>query len=181
MNIKTLSIALLLAATPAVSFASIPATFNVQTTHRVAGDGYSLDKFSNIEGVQAMTLDKSMLSMAAQMGGEVNLGNGLEGDALKAIDKLHIATGSSKTFAQLVEQDIATIKAGTTYKLVVEEKEEGERAAIFSRGDEKIITEILLFATEEGETSVVKIEGKFTPELLQSIVNKAEEEEGQEQ
>lgn len=171
MNIKTLSLALLLAAAPAVSFAATPATTDAQSTLRLTDDGYSLDKFSKLEGVECITLDKAMLKMAMDMGAEVGAGVGEE--VIKNIDKMTIATGSSKVFTALIAQDIATLKAGTTYKALTEETEDGETEVIFTRSADDVITEILIFTSGKEESAVVKMEGKFTADAMQKIAEKA--------
>lgn len=174
MKIKTITLALLLAAVPAVSFAATTDATNVQTTLRLTDDGYSFDKFSSMEGVESMTLDKAMLQMATEMGADIN---GLEGDVLKAINKVTVATGSSQLFTPILNEDIAKLKAGTTYKLMAEENDGGEQEILFTRGSEDAITEILVFSFDEEETTVVKMEGNFNKELMQTIIKKAKEEE----
>lgn len=177
MKIKTITLALLLAAVPAVSFAATTDATNVQTTLRLTDDGYSFDKFSSMEGVESMTLDKAMLQMATEMGADIN---GLEGEVLKAIDKVTVATGSSQLFTSILTQDIATLKAGTTYKLLAEDNDGGEQEILFTRGSEDAITEVLVFSLEEGEATALKMEGNFNKELMQTIINKAKEAEKEE-
>lgn len=175
MTLKTLSLALLLAAAPAVSFAATTTTTNAQSILRLTDNGYSLDKFSKIEGVECMTLDKAMLKMAMDMGADVGAGVGEE--VIKNIDKMTIATGSSKVFATLIAQDIATLKAGTTYKALAEETENGETEAVFTRSVDDVITELLIFNSDKEESAVIKMEGKFTADVLQKIAAKAAEED----
>ena len=59
------------------------------------------------------------------------------------------------------------------YELLMEAKENGEVARIYSVGDEKTVTSLVMLAQEGSETAFISIDGQMDREELENILAQA--------
>ena len=112
--------------------------------------------FPKADNVQEMTLDKAMLAMARNAGGE-------KAKQLKDIAAMRIIAIEDATAEQVkIAKDLMN-EGVDGFDVLVDADENGEHALILTQGDEKLISKMLIFAVEEDEVAVVLIEGKINP------------------
>ena len=124
------------------------------------GFGKTIDEvfnaFPKADNVQEMTLDKAMLAMARNAGGE-------KANQLKDIAAMRIIAIEDATAEQVkIAKDLMN-EGVDGFDVLVDADENGEHALILTQGDEKLISKMLIFAVEEDEVAVVLIEGKINP------------------
>ncbi len=124
------------------------------------GFGKTIDEvfnaFPKADNVQEMTLDKAMLAMARNAGGE-------KAKQLKDIAAMRIIAIEDATAEQVkIAKDLMN-EGVDGFDVLVDADENGEHALILTQGDEKLISKMLIFAVEEDEVAVVLIEGKINP------------------
>lgn len=124
------------------------------------GFGKTIDEvfnaFPKADNVQEMTLDKAMLAMARNAGGE-------KANQLKDIAAMRILAIEDATAEQVkIAKDLMN-EGVDGFDVLVDADENGEHALILTQGDEKLISKMLIFAVEEDEVAVVLIEGKINP------------------
>ena len=124
------------------------------------GFGKTIDEvfnaFPKADNVQEMTLDKAMLAMARNAGGE-------KANQLKDIAAMRIIAIEDATAEQVkIAKDLMN-EGVDGFDVLVDADENGEHALILTQGDKKLISKMLIFAVEEDEVAVVLIEGKINP------------------
>ena len=112
--------------------------------------------FPKADNVQEMTLDKAMLAMARNAGGE-------KANQLKDIAAMRIIAIEDATAEQVkIAKDLMN-EGVDGFDVMVDADENGEHALILTQGDEKLISKMLIFGIAKEEVAVVLIEGKINP------------------
>ena len=112
--------------------------------------------FPKADNVQEMTLDKAMLAMARNAGGE-------KANQLKDINTMRIIAIEDATAEQVkIAKDLMN-EGVDGFDVLVDADENGEHALILTQGDEKLISKMLIFGIAKEEVAVVLIEGKINP------------------
>jgi len=112
--------------------------------------------FPKADNVQEMTLDKAMLAMARNAGGE-------KANQLKDIAAMRIIAIEDATAEQVkIAKDLMN-EGVDGFDVLVDADENGEHALILTQGDEKLINKMLIFGIAKEEVAVVLIEGKINP------------------
>lgn len=124
------------------------------------GFGKTIDEvfnaFPKADNVQEMTLDKAMLAMARNAGGE-------KANQLKDIAAMRIIAIEDATAEQVkIAKDLMN-EGVDGFDVLVDADENGEHALILTQGDEKLISKMLIFGIAKEEVAVVLIEGKINP------------------
>ena len=124
------------------------------------GFGKTIDEvfnaFPKADNVQEMTLDKAMLAMARNAGGE-------KANHLKDIAAMRIIAIEDATAEQVkIAKDLMN-EGVDGFDVLVDADENGEHALILTQGDEKLINKMLIFGIAKEEVAVVLIEGKINP------------------
>ena len=112
--------------------------------------------FPKADNVQEMTLDKAMLAMARNAGGE-------KANQLKDIAAMRIIAIEDATAEQVkIAKDLMN-EGVDGFDVMVDADENGEHALILTQGDDKVINKMLIFGIAKEEVAVVLIEGKINP------------------
>ena len=124
------------------------------------------NSFPKADNVQEVTLDKAMLAMAGNAGGE-------QAKQMKGIDAMRVIAIENATPEQVkIAKDLMN-EGVDGFDVMVDADEEGEHALILTQGDEKVISKMLIFAVEKDEVAIVLIEGKIDPNNASKMVNMA--------
>ena len=120
--------------------------------------------FPEADNVQAMTLDKAMLAMARNAGGE-------QANQMKDIDEMRVIAIENATAEQIkIAKDLVS-EGVDGFDVMVDADENGEQALILTQGDEKEIHKMLIIAIEKEEVAVVLIKGKINPNDANKFMN----------
>lgn len=139
--------------------------------------GKDFKKLAKIEGVEHVHIGKFLLSLAAKNGESVNIGNditftGKSGNMLKKIDTVDVYTCEEKNSAEQLSQQVRSILDGESWEPLIDATDgEGYKSKIYQKQQGKHTT-IVIFAEEDGEASLVVIDGKLDMAQLMEQMNK---------
>ena len=120
--------------------------------------------FPEADNVQAMTLDKALLAMARNAGGE-------QANQMKDIDEMRVIAIENATAEQIkIAKDLVS-EGVDGFDVMVDADENGEQVLILTQGDEKEIHKMLIIAIEKEEVAVVLIKGKINPNDANKFMN----------
>jgi len=134
-------------------------------------------KLANIEGVEHVHVGKFLLNLAAKNGGDIDLGENISfsgnksGNILKKIDTIDVYTCEEKNSAEQLSQYVRSILDGNDWEpLINMTDEDGEKVKIYQNQKGKHTT-VIIFAEEDGEASLVVIDGKLDMAQLIEQIN----------
>ena len=134
-------------------------------------------KLAKIDGVEHVHIGKFLLNLAAKNGGRVDFGEnmsfvGKSGDILKKIDTIDVYTSEEKKTIEQLSQHVRSILDGNGWEpLINMTDEDGEKVKIYQNQKDKHTT-VIIFAEEDGEASLVVIDGKLDMAQLMEQMNK---------
>lgn len=113
--------------------------------------------FPKADNVQEMTLDKAMLAMARNAGGE-------KANQLKNINAMRIIAIEDAT-AEQVNIAKGLMNDGIDgFEVMVDADEGGEQALILTQGEGDVINKMLIIGIAKEEVAIVFLEGKINPD-----------------
>ena len=122
-------------------------------------------KLADIKGVEHVNINKTMLNLAAKSGGNFDFGDGLalegmEDDMIKKMENIRIYNCEDKEGAEAFGIQVGNILRGRGWEALMVGAEDGEKLNIsqFKKGKKSTIA---IFHEEEGESSLIVIEGKL--------------------
>jgi hypothetical protein len=125
-----------------------------------------IKKLAKIEGVEHVHIGKFLLNLAAKNGGDINFGEDISisdqsGNVLKKINTVDVYTCEEKNSAEQLSQYVRSILDGNDWEpLINMTDEDGEKVKIYQHQKGKHTT-VIIFAEEDGEASLVVIDGKL--------------------
>ena len=134
-------------------------------------------KLAKIDGVEHVHIGKFLLNLAAKDGGRVDFGEnmsfvGKSGDILKKIDTIDVYTSEEKKTIEQLSQHVRSILDGNGWEpLINATDEDGEKVKIYQNQHGKHTT-VIIFAEEDGEASLVVIDGKLDMAQLMEQMSK---------
>lgn len=123
-----------------------------------------LNAFPKADNVQEMTIDKSMLEMAKDMGGD-------KAEQMKDIGAIRVIAIEKPSSEQLAIFNGIIEDGVDGFDVLVDADENGEHALILTQGDEKEIHKMLIFAIAKEEVAIVFLEGKIDPSNADKMIN----------
>lgn len=123
-------------------------------------------KLAKIDGVEHVHIGKFLLNLAAKNGGSVDFGENMtfvakSGDILKKIDSIDVYTSEEKKTIEQLSQHVRSILDGNGWEpLINATDEDGEKVKIYQNQHGKHTT-VIIFSEEDGEASLVVIDGKL--------------------
>ncbi|WP_277070214.1 DUF4252 domain-containing protein [Prevotella corporis] len=124
-------------------------------------------KFKEMENVTYVNIPKSVVGMALKSAGKDNVANWA--DKIDAIQVLSLEEASATT-KQLFNAEVKKLDT-SGYEDMIKVNSEGEKVRILTKGTEKIITSLIIFAIDEEDCSLVKIDGRIAPDEVNAIVD----------
>ena len=122
-------------------------------------------KLADIKGVEHVNINKTMLNLAAKSGGNFDFGDGLalegmEDDMIKKMENIRIFNCEDKEGAEAFGIQVGSILSGRGWEALMVGAEDGEKLNIsqFKKGKKSTIA---IFHEEEGDSSLIVIEGKL--------------------
>ena len=134
-------------------------------------------KLAKIDGVEHVHIGKFLLNLAAKDGGRVDFGEnmsfvGKSGDILKKIDSIDVYTSEEKKTVDQLSQHVRSILDGNGWEpLINATDEDGEKVKIYQNQKGKHTT-VIIFTEEDGEASLVVIDGRLDMAQLMEQMSK---------
>jgi hypothetical protein len=123
-------------------------------------------QLAQIEGVEHVSINKSMLDMVAKSGGNFDFGenlaiNGMSGDILKKMENLSIYHCEAREAAENLSTQVKRILGGRGWEPLVEANEgDGEKVKIYQLQKGKNST-LVIYTEEDDESALIVIDGKL--------------------
>ena len=152
------------------------ATILLTSTGANASNKY-FKKLAKIDGVEHVHIGKFLLSLAAKNGESVNFGDNIvigdkSGNILKKIDAIDVYTSEEKKTIEQLSQHVRSILDRKGWEsLINATDEDGEMVKIHQNQKGKHTT-VIIFAEEDGEASLVVIDGKLDMAQLMEQMSK---------
>lgn len=124
-------------------------------------------KFKEMENVTYVNIPKSVVGMALKSAGKDTVANWA--DKIDAIQILSLEEASVST-KQLFNAEVKKLDT-SGYEDMIKVNSEGEKVRILTKGTEKIINSLIIFAIDENECALVKIDGRIAPDEVNAIVD----------
>lgn len=139
--------------------------------------GKNFKKLAKIEGVEHVHVGKFLLNLAAKNGESVNFGENIvigdkSGNILKKIDTIDVYTSEKKNSAEQLSLHVRNILDGNGWEPLINMTDgDGEKVKIYQNQHGKHST-VIIFAEEDGEASLVVIDGKLDMAQLMEQMSK---------
>ena len=134
-------------------------------------------KLAKINGVEHVHIGKFLISLAAKNGENINLGENIivgdkSGNILKKIDSIDVYTSEEKNTIEQLSQHVRSILDGNGWESLINmTDEDGEKVKIYQNQHGKHTT-VIIFTEEDGEASLVVIDGKLDMAQLMEQMSK---------
>ena len=138
--------------------------------------GKDFKKLAKIDGVEHVHVGKLLLNLAAKNGGNVDFGENMSfvaksSDILEKIDSIDVFTSDDKNSKEQLSRQVRKMLDGNGWEpLINATDEDGEKSIIYQKQHGKHTT-VIVFAEEEGEASLVVIDGKLDMAKMMEQMN----------
>ena len=139
--------------------------------------GKDFKKLAKIEGVEHVHIGKFLINLAAKNGENITLGENIivgdkSGNILKKIDTIDVYTSEEKNTIEQLSQQVRSILDGNGWEPLINMTDgDGEKVKIYQNQHGKHST-VIIFAEEDGEASLVVIDGKLDMAKLMEQMSK---------
>ena len=143
-----------------------------------AQSGKSLyNKYSDSNGVSAVYISPAMFRMIGQLPNlDVEASNGEKVDIaplIRSFEGFYLLNVSDKAQAAELKQEVQTmIKAGR-FEVLVEAKDSGNTMRIYTVGDDRIISSLVILAQEGDSVQFVCLEGTINRKDFENLMAKS--------
>ena len=130
------------------------------------GQKDAFKQLAKIEGVEHVSINKSMLDMVAKSGGDLDFGEnlsvgGMSGDILKKMESLSIYHCEAKEAAENLSTQVKRILGGRGWEPLVDANgDDGEKMKIYQLQKGKNST-LVIYTEEDDESALIVIDGKL--------------------
>lgn len=130
------------------------------------GQSNAFKQLAQIEGVEHVSINKSMLDMVAKSGGNFDFGenlaiNGMSGDMLKKMENLSIYHCEAREAAENLSTQVKRILGGRGWESLVDANgDDGEKMKIYQLRKGKNST-LVIYTEEDDESALIVIDGKL--------------------
>lgn len=137
------------------------------------------EKYSTMKGVEAVYVSPFMMNLVGAVLGSVS---GLEmttesgeavdfGEVLGSMSGLYVLDATDATVARRLAEDVERASKGKAMELLMESRSDGNLTRIFASCKGSDVDGIVIFATEPGETSFVRIDCNMKLSVLRSLLH----------
>ena len=92
---------------------------------------------------------------------------------IKSMSGFYVINATDTKIGEKLYADVRKFIDKGKYELLMEAKESGEVARIYTVGDEKTVTSLVMLAQENSETAFIAIDGKMDREELENLMAQA--------
>ncbi len=135
------------------------------------------NKYSDLPGTEAVYISPAMFRMIGKIPDvefqdeSVNFA-----PVIKSMTGFYVLNATDPKIGADLYADVRKFIDGGNYELLMEAKENGEVARIYTVGDEQTVTSLVILAQEKSETAFIAIDGKMDRAQLEDLMAKAASE-----
>jgi len=132
------------------------------------------NKYSDLPGMEAVYISPAMFRMIGKIPDvefqdeSVNFA-----PVIKSMTGFYVLNATDPKIGADLYADVRKFIDGGKYELLMEAKENGEVARIYTVGDEQTVTSLVILAQEKSETAFIAIDGKMDRAQLEDLMAKA--------
>lgn len=117
------------------------------------------EKYSNIEGITSMTINKQMIAMFAG-----------DNDDFDFIDELQILLCEDNTTSATIVKDAKKAAKKSKIEELVSANEDGATFTIYTKTDDNVIKNIVIIVENESPSGFIVVSGDIPQEKLNEVV-----------
>ena len=135
------------------------------------------NKYSDLPGTEAVYISPAMFRMIGKIPDvefqdeSVNFA-----PVIKSMTGFYVLNATDPKIGADLYADVRKFIDGGKYELLMEAKENGEVARIYTVGDEQTVTSLVILAQDKSETAFIAIDGKMDRAQLEDLMAKAASE-----
>ena len=135
------------------------------------------NKYSDLPGMEAVYISPAMFRMIGKIPDvefqdeSVNFA-----PVIKSMTGFYVLNATDSKIGADLYADVRKFIDGGKYELLMEAKENGEVARIYTVGDEQTVTSLVILAQDKSETAFIAIDGKMDRAQLEDLMAKAASE-----
>lgn len=147
------------------------------TVSTFAQDGRSIyNRYSDLETVEAVYISPAMFRLIGRIP-DLNVENedGTKTDLSPLIQSLtgfYLVSTSDASVKERLDKDVQAFMDKGHYELLMEAKDHGEKTRIYTVGDEKFVTSLVMIALDGDETSFICLDGKIRQSDIDKLAEK---------
>lgn len=135
------------------------------------------NKYSDFEGVSAVYISPAMFRMIGQLPDlDVETSDGEKVDIaplIRSFEGFYLLSVSDKEQAAGLRQEVQTMIKSGRFEVLVEAKDSGSTMRIYTVGDDKIISSLVMLAHEGDSTQFICLEGTINRKDFENLITKS--------
>lgn len=142
-----------------------------------AQDGKSFyQKYSDYPNVSAVYISPAMFRLIGKLP-EIDLGTGEVNvsSIVKSLNGFYLIDSENADINDKIKKDADKLVSGGKYELLLEAKDDGDIVHIYTVGDDNVINNLVMIASEPNEITCICLDGKILREDLEKLVAAAME------
>jgi hypothetical protein len=150
----------------------------LMTVAAYAQSGKSLyNKYSDSNGVSAVYISPAMFRMIGQLPNlDVKASDGEKVDIaplIRSFEGFYLLDVSDKSQAASLRQEVQTMIKSGRFEVLMEAKDSGSTMRIYTVGDDKIISSLVMLAQEGDSVQFICLEGTINRKDFESLIAKS--------
>jgi hypothetical protein len=150
----------------------------LMTVAAYAQSGKSLyNKYSDSNGVSAVYISPAMFRMIGQLPNlDVEASDGEKVDIaplIRSFEGFYLLDVSDKSQAASLRQEVQTMIKSGRFEVLMEAKDSGSTMRIYTVGDDKIISSLVMLAQEGDSVQFICLEGTINRKDLETLMAKS--------
>jgi hypothetical protein len=150
----------------------------LMTVAAYAQSGKSLyNKYSDSNGVSAVYISPAMFRMIGQLPNlDVEASDGEKVDIaplIRSFEGFYLLDVSDKSQASSLRQEVQTMIKSGRFEVLMEAKDSGSTMRIYTVGDDKIISSLVMLAQEGDSVQFICLEGTINRKDFETLIAKS--------
>ena len=150
----------------------------LMTVGAYAQSGKSIyNKYSDSNGVSAVYISPAMFRMIGQLPNlDVDVSNGEKVDIaplVRSFEGFYLLSVSDKSQAADLKQEVQTMIKSGRFDMLMEAKDSGSTMRIYTVGNDKIISSLVLLAQEDDSVQFICLEGSMNRKDFETLMAKS--------
>lgn len=144
----------------------------LMTIHSFAQDSRSIyNKYSDEKGVSAVYISPAMFKMIGRIP-EVQLNENKTDltPLVKSLNGFYLLNSESTRVSTGINQEVKKFITSGKYELMMEVKDDGEAVRIYTVGNKKTITSLVLLTFDGTECTFIAMDGEMDRERLEELI-----------
>lgn len=134
-------------------------------------------KYSDNDQVSAVYISPAMFKLMGRVPNmEVGDGSMNLGSIIKSLNSMYILDCDDKEVCQNIKSDVKRFIEKSKLELLMEIKESGESVHIYASGNDKVVSQFIMTASEDDEFTLICLDGTINRSDLEKLIEKATQE-----